>query len=196
MTHIENIPHILAHGITHIHSKNANKDYSPIGDGSLINTRHNIKLPNKDLLGDYTPFYFGTRMPMLFVIQKGYNGVTAKKPEDIVYCVSSVSRILESRLEFIFSDGHAVDGLSAFYDKEHIEQIEDIVEFKSVKVSYWKDEKDPDLKRKMEAEFLVKDDIPADAIAGYIVYNEAAKGKLINMGIKEKIIVVRPNNYF
>jgi hypothetical protein len=31
MTHIENIPHILRHGITHFSSHNANPDFVPIG---------------------------------------------------------------------------------------------------------------------------------------------------------------------
>ena len=196
MTHIENIPHILENGITHIYSKNANKDYKGIGDGSLINTRHNIKLPNNDLLGDYIPFYFGTRMPMLLVIQKGYNSVTPKDPADIVYCVTSVERVLDCGLEFIFSDGHAVNGLTSFYEQEEIDGVEEIVDLKAVKVTYWKDENDNDLKRRMEAEFLVKEDIPPDAIGGFIVYNEAAKARLLSMGVKENIVAVRPNRYF
>ena len=39
MTHIDNIPHILQYGITHSDSINANPDFVPIGDNSLINTR-------------------------------------------------------------------------------------------------------------------------------------------------------------
>ena len=64
MTHIKNIPHILEHGITHRHSPNANPDYLPIGDQSLIKTRDNkfVHITNGDWdltdvptikLGDY-----------------------------------------------------------------------------------------------------------------------------------------------
>jgi hypothetical protein len=81
MTHVENIPHILQHGITHVDSVNQNQQYAPIGDSGLINTRHRFVLPNGNKLGDYIPFYFGYRMPMLYVIQKGFNGVTLTAPE-------------------------------------------------------------------------------------------------------------------
>jgi ssDNA thymidine ADP-ribosyltransferase, DarT len=65
ITHIENIPHILQHGITHSTSLNANRNFVPIGDGSLIATRNNFLLNNGRLLGEYIPFYFGLRTPML-----------------------------------------------------------------------------------------------------------------------------------
>ena len=39
MTHIENIPHILKHGVVHKNSPNANPEYISIGDASLIDTR-------------------------------------------------------------------------------------------------------------------------------------------------------------
>jgi len=74
MTHIQNVPHILTNGITHRNSPNANSKFTSIGDPSLITTRDCFVLDNGRLLGDYVPFYFGTRSPMLYVIQKGFNG--------------------------------------------------------------------------------------------------------------------------
>lgn len=100
MTHVENIPHILKHGITQSESTNKNKDYKPIGDGSLINRRNSVEIPNGKTLGAYIPFYFGSRMPMLYVIQKGFNGVSAISPERIVYCMSSVQKIIDLDLDF------------------------------------------------------------------------------------------------
>ena len=41
MTHIDNVPHILRYGITHRLSLNANQNYIPIGDSSIINKRNN-----------------------------------------------------------------------------------------------------------------------------------------------------------
>ena len=85
ITHLENIPHILEYGITHISSPNCNPVSVPLGDGSLINTRSAFAMTNGKRLGDYIPFYFGYRMPMLYVILKGFNGVKAVAPKDIVY---------------------------------------------------------------------------------------------------------------
>ncbi len=68
MVHIDNIPHILIKGITHISSPNKNPLYRSIGDSSLISNRQNFQLSNGQKLGSFIPFYFGTRMPMLYVI--------------------------------------------------------------------------------------------------------------------------------
>lgn len=112
MVHIENIPHILQYGITHSSSANANPNFKALGDSSLIISRNNYMLHNGRLLGDYIPFYFGGRMPMLYVVQNGFNMVKATPAEEIVYCVSTVQKIIDQRLEFVFTDGHAVDNFS------------------------------------------------------------------------------------
>jgi len=196
MTHIENIPHILQNGITHINSPNRNPAYKAIGDGSLISNRENHVLPNGTKLGAYIPFYFGKRMPMLFVIQNGFNGVNKTAPQNIIYCVTNIYQIKKHIIPFIFSNGHAVDELSEFFDEAHIENILDIIDQVAIDAKYWKDDHDLDLKRRKEAEFLIGIDLPISAILGYVVFDLEAKQKLINFGIEEKIIAIRPNYYF
>jgi len=196
MTHIGNIPHIVTNGITHIASANANTSYVAIGDGSLINRRNEINLANGRSLGDYIPFYFDGRMPMLLVVQNGTNGVKSTPPEDIVYCISSVAKIIESGLDYLFTDGHAVASFSSIYGPEHIENIDQLVDFNAVRVRYWKNDYDLDLKRRKEAEFLVGSDIPVQAIVGYVVFNEAVKQQLLGMGIPDAKIYIKRECYF
>ncbi len=164
MTHIENIPHILQYGITHSSSPNSNPNFIPIGDGSLIITRSNFLLNNGRCLGEYTPFYFGVRTPMLYVMQKGFNMVVPTLAKNIVYCVSSVQKIVDNNLDFIFTDGHAIDRFSSQYNNSDINNIDTIVDWNAVKAKYWHDENDLDLKRRKEAEFLVLGDIPTNSI--------------------------------
>ena len=61
MTHIDNVPHILRYGITHRLSLNANQNYIPIGDSSIINKRNNKVNHTIDgqefCTGDYIPFH-------------------------------------------------------------------------------------------------------------------------------------------
>ncbi len=104
MTHIENISHVLKFGITHTDSINSNHSFKPIGDGCLIETRNNYVLANGKQLGNYIPFYFASRTPMLYVIQHGFNMVTPTDPEQIVYCVSSIQKIMDLKLDFVFTD--------------------------------------------------------------------------------------------
>ncbi|MEI9956254.1 MAG: DarT ssDNA thymidine ADP-ribosyltransferase family protein [Ferruginibacter sp.] len=114
MTHIDNMEHILENGITHRNSPNNNPDYKSIGDVSLINTRDNKRVfvdngdfENSDapgiILGDFIPFYFGLRMPMLYVIQNGGNFViNPTSPSKIIYLVCSLSKMIKNQKIIIF----------------------------------------------------------------------------------------------
>lgn len=196
MMHIDNVSHVLQNGITHVSSPKANATYVPIGDGSLINSRSQFKMPNGKTLGAYIPFYFGFRMPMLYVIQKGFNGVPSVPPEKIVYCVSTVQKIIDYQLPFVFTDGHAVDGFTTFYSQLDVKNIENLIDKPAILSKYWKQDNDNDLKRRKEAEFLVESDIPPEAIVRWIVYNEAAQKELINKGVPPNLILAKPDYYF
>lgn len=196
MTHIENIPHIIQCGITHSTSANVNPNFKPIGDNSLISTRNNYTLDNGKLLGEYIPFYFGVRTPMLYVVQNGFNMVAPTRAEDIVYCVSSIQKIIDLNLDFVFTDGHAVDSFSSQYTNQDINNIETIIDWNAVNAKYWQDDNDLDLKRRKEAEFLVSEDISTNGILGYIVYNENSKNKMIGFGVNSDKIHIKSNFYF
>ena len=147
MFHIANIPYILANGITHKSSPNRNPDFVEIGDTSMIRHRNErqvgITNGTNNIIesitpGDFIPFYFGVRMPMLFVVQRGGNFVeSTTEPEDIVYVKCSVQAIVNSNLLYYFSDGHAANALSTFYSKTKINQLPQIIDWDAVKKSYW-----------------------------------------------------------
>ncbi len=207
MTHIDNIEHILQNGITHRNSSNHNPTYKAIGDVSLINTRDHkqILVDNGDFhnsdgtiitLGDFIPFYFGVKMPMLFVIRNGGNFVTKPTPaSEIIYLVCSLNSIINNG-DFYFSDGHATDNLTSFYDSSQIENLVDIVDWNAVKASYWSGQDNLNIKRKKQAEFLISDDIAPNLIVGFGCYNEIAKNMLLEFGVQENTIKVIPNAYF
>jgi hypothetical protein len=207
MTHIENIPHILKHGITHKNSPNANPDYVTIGDVSLIGTRaaKQVKISNGNrsqsfgtiILGDFIPFYFCVRMPMLYVMQHGGNGVEKATPkEDIIYTVCELSDIVESGSTYYFSDGHATDVFTSFYDKSKIAELPKIIDRKAIQSAYWGGEDNLEIKRKKQAEFLVAGAIAPQNICGFICYNESSKQRLLEMSADEKKIKVFPQAYF
>jgi len=196
MTHIENIPHILEHGITHSTSGNSNPNFIPIGDSSLITTRSSFLLNNGRHLGEYIPFYLGARTPMLYVVQNGFNMVAPITAENIVYCVSSVQKIIDLQSDFVFTDGHAVDNFSSQYSAIDIQNIDKLIDKDAINAKYWRDENDLDRKRRKEAEFLVMGNIPPDAILGYLVYNENAKSRIITFRANEKKVNIRSDYYF
>lgn len=200
MTHIGNIPHILSNGIVHRSSPLADTNYISIGDKSLIDSRsHKTVTVDKCniILGDYIPFYFGVRMPMLYVIQHGGNFVEQPRaPQDIVYVVVSLLKVIESGYSFYFSNGHATDFLTEFYSAKEINKLPELIDWDAVIEKYWSKEDDNDLKRRKQAEFLIKEDVAPQNIAGYVCYNTDAKQKLINMGVNPKIIKIAPQAYY
>jgi len=196
MTHIENIPHILQYGITHPSSCNANPNFIPIGDSTLITTRNEFVLNNRRKLGDYIPFYFGVRTPMLYVIQKGYNMVTPTSAENIVYCISSVQQIIDLKLDFVFTDGHAVDCFTTQYTPIDIPNIDKIIDQNAVMAKYWRDDNDLDLKRRKEAEFLVLGDIATEGVLGFLVYNQNAQNRMIDFGVETSKVQIKSSFYF
>ena len=195
ITHIDNIPHIVRNGIVKADSPLRDEHYVSIGDRQIIRVRGEIVVKGYRI-SDYIPFYLGPRSPMLYVIQHGYNGVQRVEPENIVYCVIRLDHLMDSDIECIFTDGHAVSNLTSFYSKDHLPQINEIVNYDDVYSSQWNSETDIDLKRRKEAELLVKDDLPAQFLRGFVVYNEKAKQRLLDMGVAENNIVVAPGYYF
>lgn len=196
MTHIENIPHILHYGMTHSSSPNANPNFVPIGDNSLITTRNCFSLNNGRKLGEYIPFYFGTRTPMLYVVQNGFNMVTPTPAENIVYCVSSIQKVIDLRLDFVFTNGHAVDSFTSQYTPEDIGNIHNIIDWNAVNERYWRKENDLDLKRRKESEFLVLGDIASEGILGFLVFNLNAQTRLIGFGADAADVLIKSDYYF
>ena len=195
ITHINNISHIAKCGIVKATSPLHDKKFQSIGDSQVINLRKG-KVINGYHIGDYIPFYFGPRSPMLYVIQHGFNGVQHVEPEKIVYCVIKLDDLIADGIECLFTDGHALSFLTSFYTKDYLINIDRIVNYTDVYSSQWNLEEDRDLKRRKEAELLIKDDLPAKYIKGYVVYNEKAKQTLIGKGIIGNLIAMMPNYYF
>lgn len=195
ITHIDNIPHIIKYGLTTNDSTHRNSNYTSIGDSQIIDIRRSLQF-NGIRANECIPFYFGPRSPMLYVIQHGYNGVPKHSAEEIVYCVVRLSDIIESDLDCFFTNGHALSALTDFFGKESLRNINEIIDYNDVYAKYWNSDSDLDLKRRKEAELLIKSEVPGKYIRGYVVYNNKAKAILRDHGIAEGMIKVAPNFYF
>jgi hypothetical protein len=208
ITHIKNIPHILDYGITHKNSPNCNPNFVNIGDLSLIDTRssRNVIVDNGNfsnkgaraiVLGEFIPFYFGVKMPMLYVIQNGGNFVEkATHPKDIVYLSCPVHKIVDFGYTYYFSDGHATDNLTTFYDSTQIHNLPNIINWEAIKAPYWGGHDNLNLKRKKQAEFLISDDIDPRCLINIGCYSETSKDTLFNMGVDPSIIKIVPYTYY
>ena len=207
MTHIKNIPHILKYGITHKNSPNANPNYEEIGDISLISTRSTkrVYINNGDLsvagqsiiLGDFIPFYFGVRMPMLYVVQHGGNFVKkAVPPSDIIYLACPIFKVTMEQDHYYYTNGHATESFTSFFDKSKIHDLPNNINWAAVIARYWGGNENLMLKWQKQAEFLAQNDVSPICVTNFVCYDEIAKNKLISMGIDSFKIKVVPEAYY
>jgi hypothetical protein len=173
IVHLENVSYILNNGLYTKSHADADPNYINIGDNKLIQQRNDYPVgvnPPNGVLGNYVPFYFGPLSPMLLNIKTGHRGITQRHQEDIVYICCNLKAIISDCAEWCFTDGHAKDALTTFYN--HIENL-DNVDFNLVKERYWSNTEDyTDKMRKKQAEFLVKSSVPVSCIQNIVVYNE------------------------
>lgn len=195
MTHISNIPHVMQCGLVHVNSAKASQVYVPIGDQSIIAVRQQKKIFGH-FMTEYIPFYFGPRSPMLYVIQMGKNGVKQYDAKEIVYIVVRIKDLLESNIDCVFTDGHAVTAITEFYPKSELNNVNDIIRVEDVYAKYWVEEGNLDLKRRKEAELLCLDEIPVEMVAGYVVHDEEATKTLCDYGVLATKVKSYPDYYF
>lgn len=181
MVHVENVTHILEHGLCCREHANADPDYINIGHKQLTDDRHIHPVPivGAGTLGEYIPFYFAGHSPMLYVMKNGFLGVQRRSQEEIVYIVSSVERIEEEGLEFVFSDRNAKLNLARFFnDISDFTELEwDIIQSKT-----WANtDNEPNRKDLKQAEFLIRNEMPVTCIEQIVVKNDARKTEIENM---------------
>ena len=113
-------------------------------------------------VGDYVPFYFCPRSVMLYVIDRrhtelSYHGGQRK----IVHLVSTIEGAVQAAGDrpWAYSDGNA----GAFYTKFYADlaRISEIINWSAVRAHDWRD---PAVKEKKQAEFLVHDHFPWTAL--------------------------------
>ncbi len=91
-----------------------------IGDLAIKAKRRNKQVPvgPGGPLADYVPFYFAPRSPMLFRIWKGTVATYSGSQDSLVYLVTSVERIIEMDLPFVFTDRHPLAAFARFSPDE------------------------------------------------------------------------------
>ena len=166
ITHLDNLAATLQHGLfCRNHPTPPTNVYRNIGDASLTDRRNRIAVPVPPggVLNDYVPFYLGPRSPMLYAISR-------RQPQaDIVYLVSHVQRIQQLGLRYAFTDGHAYEILTSF--KQSDVDLAALA-WDDIYTRQWKRTLEhPDRQRHKQAEFLIHQFVPTQALVGIAVHN-------------------------
>jgi hypothetical protein len=188
--HRDNFPAVVSDGC-HCRSAGQGKKYVEIGNEELIAKRLGRAVPcgPKGTLGDYVPFYFTPYTPMLYNIITGYSGIPKKPVQDIIILISTLYRLRDAKIKFVFSDRHAYLKTALFSD-----DLADLEDWIIWPVLQARDFRRDDLDRfeKYQAEALVHKHVPVDALSGVVCYNDSVRAALQmqadRKGVKLKIV--------
>lgn len=200
--HIDNLDYILRVGnLTNKFSEDANPDYVGIGESDLIGKREDQTIITADVgneyipSNDYLPFYFYWQSVMLYRIQHGF-GVPKQPAKDIIYLVYKLDEIID-QIEYIYTDGHGYSFLTTWYEKiESLSQLDPV----DIRRARWENTaNDPDIKRRKQAEFWIKQPLALDLITGIATYDDATNTKVKVMCEyyhREIVVKTKPKYYY
>lgn len=199
ITHRSNLRWILQNGLHSANSGQADPGFVAIGNPDLIGKRahHPLRAPGTGVLGDYVPFYFTPFSPMLFNITTGWGGITKRANEDVIILASSIWKLQEYQVPFVFSDRHAYLAAAEFFnDPARLDRIDwDLLQRRDFK----RDANDPGKFERYEAEALAHGHVPVEALLGVACFNESTRARIDAemqaTGVAIKVIV-KPDWYF
>jgi ssDNA thymidine ADP-ribosyltransferase, DarT len=193
VAHVANVPRILELGGLHCpNSPGQDPHYVHIGNAELIvkRSRRIVPIPPGGTLSDYVAFYFTPFSIMMYNIKTGYGGITRRENRDIAILVSSIHRLSELSLPFVFTNQHAYTA-----DTEFFARVSDLdrIDWALLRSRDFKtDDADPGRQSRYQAEALIHQRVPLEALLGIGCYDETVRRDLetqvercaVNMTVK------------
>lgn len=165
ITHRDNVPWILEHGLHASNGRIQDPNFRNIGNLDLIDKRSRrvVTAGPGGTLSDYVPFYFTPFSIMMYNIHTGCN-VRQVPNEDIVILVTSLHRLAELSIRFVFTDQHAYPLMARYFtDLEDLHQVDwDLLNRRDFR----HDPDDPGKKERYQAEALVWKHVSVEALLG------------------------------
>jgi hypothetical protein len=189
ITHIENLASIIRTQGLWCDTERLRQGFASIGIAhqTLKDRRARTAVRRPDgtsiaaggMLSDYVPFYFANRSPMLYSIKTGHVVGYDGGQSGVIYLVTSVEQVMMGDRLWCFTDGHAVEALTKFFDcVDALNNVDWVV----VEDWSWRNtDADPDRKRRKQAEFLVHGSAPWGWIEQIGVYNGSVQRAVQNV---------------
>lgn len=204
-THLDNLPAIIADGALGCDSlARQGRTAVEVGDTEIKEARRRRYVPvgPGGCVGDYVPFYFGPRSPMMFRIACDHrDGITDRYPDGdrpLAYLVTTVGAVVDAGLGWVATDGNAAAATSRFCSA--LPDLDGMVDWPLMAAERWNNRpEDPDRQRRRMAEFLVYRGVPLPMItlvAAYDASYAARIGAMLTGHALAEQLVVRPSWYY
>jgi hypothetical protein len=166
IVHVRNVLWILDHGLHCRNSDDLDPNYVTIGNPDLIDMRRhrNVPVAPGGSLAAYIPFYFTPYSIMLYNIKTGYGGIRRVPNRDIAILVSSLHKLAELDVPFVFTNAHAYPVTADYFnDLSHLDRIDwPVLQSRDFR----HDPDDPGKKERYQAEALVYRHLPPSGLLG------------------------------
>lgn len=198
MTDYRNIGFILQNGLHCCNCGVQDPDYINIGHKKLIANRGNsvLSIAPGGVLNDYIPFYFHYKMPMLYHIYTGRVKDYAGSQSDIIYLVSTAETISNLQLSYLFTDRHAYLDVKKLYNK--LPDLQKLA-WDIIRDNTWHETYSQLRKELKQAEFLVHQHVPTQALIGIAVQNNNV-ATFVQQEVKKAglnlQVVIKPQYYY
>ena len=200
VTHGRMLPSLAEHGILCRRAVRAQGvDFQTISNEEIEELRSQTIVPcgPRGSLHEYVPFYFGPRSPMMYRISCRNLPSYDQGQRPLVYLVTSIIKVVEAGLRFVFSDGHPIMALTEFFDDT---ARLDAVDLPLMKQRYWNETAaDPDRPRRRQAEFLVHQRVPWEVVTEIGVLDERVASRVeavLRASRHRPAVVVRRSWYY
>ncbi|HSY51033.1 MAG TPA: DUF4433 domain-containing protein [Thermoanaerobaculia bacterium] len=188
ITDIENLPDILDAGGLHSDFVMSMRNPMVIGHNHIKQRRlTQIRIPTcgNRFVGEFVPFYFCARSPMLYTVNLGNTGRTPGCQKTIVHLVSRVRDVIALGTSWAVSDGNAGAFHTTFDSTMH---AVDNLDWKAIEATYW-----TECIHQKQAELLVADFFPWTCFHEVGCYDAeaevAVKALLANQNHRPKVSV-------
>jgi ssDNA thymidine ADP-ribosyltransferase, DarT len=176
ITDVSNLFHIVAGGCLLSDSGLATVVHQVIGYGNIKlrrMTQYRVPCCANRFVGEFVPFYYCPRSPMLYTVNKGNTGRPAGCQSDIVHLVSSVAAALKLNRPWAISDVNAGAGYAVFSnDLDALETLD----WNAIGSRQWQGKMSA-----KQAEFLVLDRFEWSSISAIGCHNASTVDKVTAM---------------
>lgn len=181
VTHVDNVAWILDHGLHCRTSALQDPNFVSIGNPDLIQERQRQRVPIAPggTLDDYIPFYFTPCSMMLYNLRTGWNNMTRRTPDELVFFVASLRSLQARGVPFVFTDRHAFMRLARF--SASLNDLECLAWTHWQQQDFRRDPNDPEKTERYQAETLTHRYLAVESIDAIVCGDDDATTRVTEL---------------
>ncbi len=204
-THVENLTGIIAEGkliCDAVACRGVTR--TEVGDVGIkeARRRRGVDAGPGGFVGDYVPFYFGPKSPMMFRIACDHrDNIPGRYPDGdrpLTYLATTVGAVVDAGLLWVATDGNAATATTRFCSA--LDELDDLIDWPLMTEKKWNNTPDdPDRQRRRMAELLVHGEVPLPVIKLVVAYSDRYADQIRTALGRHDLadrVVVRPTWYY